>query len=58
MSKTKKGSKPPGYDFWGRRAKSGRDYGKIIKTITKRIERSRSKIAVRKGEDMPFKEAF
>lgn len=58
MSRTKKGSKGCGYDFWGRRAKSCCPPGKVTKQITKRIERARSKAAVRKGEDLPLREAF
>jgi hypothetical protein len=59
MSRTKKGSKGPGYDFWGKRPKSGDcGFGKLIKTISKRIERARAKAAVRKGVDLPKREAF
>ncbi len=47
------------YDFWGRRAMSGNcGYGKIVKKITTRIERSRAKSALRRGEDMQSREAF
>lgn len=59
MSRSKRGSKGPGYDYWGRRPKSGTcGYGKKVKTISKRIERARSKSAVRKGDDLPRREAF
>jgi len=59
MSRTKKGSKPPGYDYWGKRPKSGDcSYGKVVKTISKRIERAIAKTAVRKGVDLPKREAF
>ena len=40
MSRTKKGSKPVGYDFWSRRSPAGNS-GKIAKNITKREERAR-----------------
>lgn len=44
MSRTKKGSKPIGYDYWGKRALSGNcGFGKIIKKLTHGIERARSK---------------
>lgn len=50
MSRTKRGSKGAGYDYWGRRAKSGDcGYGADVKRITKRIERARSKAKVRIG---------
>lgn len=59
MSRTTKGSKGPGYDFWGKRPMSGIcGCGKIVKTISKRIERARSKRAVREGQDLPNREAF
>lgn len=59
MSRTKKGSKGSGFDYWGKRPKSGNcGYGKSVKTISKRIERARSKSNVQKGVDLPTKEAF
>jgi len=60
MSRTKKGNKGCGYDYSGRRPKSGPcGYGKIVKNISKRIERNRSKAAVRRGdEELPLREAF
>ena len=39
MSRTKKGSKPPGYDTWSRRPGSTYGSGKDGKTDTKRRER-------------------
>lgn len=59
MSRTKRGSKGPGCDYWGRRPKSsGCGYGKIVKTISKRIERARSKAAVKQGKELSHREAF
>jgi hypothetical protein len=59
MSRTKRGSKGPGYDYWGKRPKSGIcGYGKDVKTISKRIERARAKAAVKKGKELPYREAF
>jgi len=59
MSSTRKGSKGPGYDYWGKRPKSGDcGYGKSVKTISKRIERSRAKVSLRKGVELPKREAF
>ncbi len=42
MSRTKRGSKGDGYDYWGRRALSGNcGYGPKVKDLTHRIERHR-----------------
>ena len=44
MSRTKKGKKGPGHDFWGKRALSGScGYGKIVKKITSGKERAETK---------------
>lgn len=59
MSRTKRGGKSPDYDYWGKRPKSGIcGHGKIVKTISKRIERARSKAAVKSGKVLPYREAF
>lgn len=56
MSRTKKSSKGPGYDYWGRRALSADcGYGPIVKKITKKIERNRAKKALRSGDIENFK---
>lgn len=47
MSRTKKGSKAPGYDFWGRRPHSGNGHGPIVKAFTHRVERQQAKDQVR-----------
>ena len=39
MSRTKKGSKPPGYEFWSKRPGSMYNSGRAGKTETKRRER-------------------
>jgi hypothetical protein len=39
MSRTKKGKKPLGYDYWSRRPGSGRGFGKLARKITVRKER-------------------
>lgn len=39
MSRTTKGSKPIGYDFWSKRPCSKLGYGPIIKNMTHRVER-------------------
>lgn len=45
MSRTIKGAKGPGYDYWGRRALSGNcGYGKDVKVRTHRIERRKANI--------------
>lgn len=46
MSRTKKGSKPPGYDFWSRRPKSSKN----CKDLTHRAERKQGKDQVKKGK--------
>lgn len=43
MSRTKKGNKPPGYDYWSKRPLSGSSPSKFIKTKTHRIERQKAK---------------
>ena len=44
MSRTKKGTKGPGYEYWSRRpAKGCVDPGKSNKTITHRLERAAAK---------------
>ena len=42
MSRTRKGSKPPGYEFWSRRP-GPLHYGPVAKWITKRRERARDR---------------
>lgn len=48
MSRTKKGSKGPGYEFWSRRPGNGGS-GRIGKDLTRGIERQQGKAAVREG---------
>ena len=49
MSRTVKGSKGPGYDFWSRRAGNTgcSGYGPVAKHVTHRKERGQSKRIVR-----------
>lgn len=47
MSRTKKGAKSPGYDFWSRRPHSGDGYGPVVKQLTHRVERQRARDEVR-----------
>jgi AMMECR1 domain-containing protein len=50
MSRSIKGSKGCGYDYWGKRALSGCcGYGKAVKVETHRKERRRANAAVRDG---------
>lgn len=59
VSRTKRGSKGAGYDYWGRRAESGNcGYGPDIKKSTHRKERNRAKKKLREGVEMPSREAF
>lgn len=49
MSRTKHGSKGPGYDYWGKRPKkAGTSPGKGVKAITHRLERRHADRALRK----------
>jgi hypothetical protein len=50
MSRTNKGSKPSGYEYWSARPlnKGGGCIGGFTKTLTSRIERRDSKALVRK----------
>lgn len=51
MSRTKKGKKAPGYDYWGKRAMSGScGYGKIVKKLTSGKERAATKVVERKAK--------
>jgi hypothetical protein len=43
VSRTQRGSKRPGYEYWGRRPCSGFNPSKEHKTITHQIERAREK---------------
>lgn len=43
MSRTRRGRKPPGYEYWSRRPRGVNGYGKIAKWMTKRAERMRDK---------------
>lgn len=43
MSRTKKGSKAPGYDYWSKRPFSGSGYGKSVKKWTHKAERQGNK---------------
>lgn len=49
MSRTIKGSKGAGYDYWSRRPMSGHGYGPTVKRICHGIERMQAKDAVRGG---------
>ena len=59
MSRTKKGSKGPGYDFWGRRVKIACcGFGPYVKLMTHKIERRRANVSLQKGAEMVSREAF
>lgn len=49
MSRSKKGSKGPGYDYWSRRPGSGMGHGPDVKEVTHRAERQEAKKAVVDG---------
>ena len=43
MSRTKRGAKPFGYEFWSRRYKNAMTCGKYAKRLTHRFERQQGK---------------
>lgn len=43
MSRTKKGAKAPGYEYWGKRPMAGCSPGAWVKRKTHKIERQRNK---------------
>lgn len=50
MSRTKRGSRPPGYEYWSRRPLSRRcgvSPGRRVKTISHRMERAEAKAELR-----------
>lgn len=51
MSRTKKGSKGPGYDYWSKRCFGNKNigYGKVAKEITKQKENTRKKKEIREN---------
>lgn len=51
MSRTHKGSKAPGYEFWSRRPHSGIGHGAELKRLCHRAERQQAKGAARDGLD-------
>lgn len=52
MSRTVRGEKGGGYDYWGRRPLSGNcGYGKYVKKRTAKIERAQDKRACRKAKE-------
>ena len=48
MSRTKKGSKPPTYEYWGKRALSCIPPSKYVKKLTHKLERLISKKIAKK----------
>ncbi len=54
MSRTKKGEKGPGYDYWTKRPYSYSGYGPDVKKMTKKKERAVAKQKldkIKKGKD-------
>lgn len=49
MARSKKGAKPPGYDYWTKRPYSSHGFGPEVKKWTHRAERIQSKEAVEAG---------
>lgn len=55
MSRTKKGKKGPGYDYWGKRALSGDcGHGPVVKKLThkkERAQKNRLLAKIKKGKE-------
>lgn len=55
MSRTKKGKKGAGHDYWGKRALSGDcGFGSVVKKLTHKKERAQQKqmiSKIKKGKD-------
>ena len=49
MSRTKHGSKGPGYDYWSRRPHSGNGHGPEVKRLCHSVERQQAKGRVADG---------
>jgi hypothetical protein len=43
MSRSKKGGKGAGYEYWGKRPLSGSSPGRIVKKMTHQVERAQAK---------------
>ena len=53
MSRSNKGSKGPGYEYWGKRPGSGLPPGKGVKKVVHKLERLKAKEALKKTGDDP-----
>jgi hypothetical protein len=51
MSRTKKGAKGPGYEYWSKRPMAGQSPGKETKKLTHKIERLENKKKTREAKD-------
>jgi hypothetical protein len=51
MSRTKKGKKSPGYDYWSKRPMSGSSPSKWAKKVTHKLERLKAKEEVKKEKE-------
>lgn len=47
MSRTVRGERPPGYDYWSRRPGSSNGHGRVVKKVTASKEKTASKRLVR-----------
>lgn len=57
MSRSKKGKKGPGYEYWSKRPMSGRPPGKKTKKLTHRKERAKAKEELTKDDfEMEWKD--
>lgn len=57
MSRTKKGAKGPGYEYWSKRPMAGHSPGKKTKKLTHRKERAQAKETLTKDDlDVDWKD--
>lgn len=56
MSRTRKGTKPPGFEYWSRRPNSGCVPGRKDKQMTHQIERARAKLECKDADFKDYEE--
>ena len=56
MSRTKRGCKPLGYDYWSKRPYSGQGYGRHIKDMCNGVERMQKRVIIHKETSQAWSE--
>jgi hypothetical protein len=58
MSRTRKGNKSPGYDYWSKRpgSRKASSPGKFAKKLNHRLERLEGKKQVKKGKEDEYRD--